>query len=527
MISADHVRAKRRGAELTITQLKPKDRDEMILYAAQVIRLFKAGLHKRREELESQLDDMIVPSYLTRVAEGLKKMIFDRCSFGGSEELDVLALRAKVFALASQTRAELAEGEPFDRDQVLVRAAEELGVNVMHIDDDLFSDLKGAQRLKDFTAIEPQTLMSEYELAQEQAVLIRATELWVKVQCSDPAEYRYLFRQLKFRRLLCEITPSVPAEDGYEIHISGPHSIFKSSTKYGLQLALLLPALRRCRRWRLRAQVQWGKDKSLLDFRAEGARERPPEAEPQDLPEELSRLMRQLKKSKSQWRARRSSKIIHVPERGAICVPDLIFSHEEHSRRVYLELLGYWSREAVWRRVEWAEDIKERVIFAVSSRLRVSEEVLPEELPSALLVYKGAIVVSALVKLLDELVSAELLEDEPEPAYDADDADDADDAELAVETGASEGLDEELEDEAEAELSVSEDMSFSEDMSVSEELGDGPSAEPRIEVEPAHEEELIKASLSGVGLSEVGGQISLEDEHPRDQPSLFGDLEED
>ena len=62
-------------------------------------------------------------------------------------------------------------------------------------------------------------------------------------------------------------------------------------------------------------------------------------------------MLGQLKKHKSQWRARRSSKIIHLPGVG-VCIPDLIFSHPERKERVYLELMGYWSREAVWKRVE-------------------------------------------------------------------------------------------------------------------------------------------------------------------------------
>ena len=145
MISADHVRARRRGGELTLTQLKPKDRDEMTLYATHAVRLLKGGLHKKREELESQFDDIIVPAYLTRVADGLKKMLFDRCTFGSTEEVDVITLRAKVFAIASTLRAQLGPDEDFDRDKVLGLASEELGVNIMHIDEDLFSDLKGAQ----------------------------------------------------------------------------------------------------------------------------------------------------------------------------------------------------------------------------------------------------------------------------------------------------------------------------------------------------------------------------------------------
>jgi hypothetical protein len=53
--------------------------------------------------------------------------------------------------------------------------------------------------------------------------------------------------------------------------------------------------------------------------------------------------------------------------------------------------LGYWSRDAVWRRVEMAQrGLPAPVLFAVSSRLRVSEAVLDESEHAALYVYKGS-----------------------------------------------------------------------------------------------------------------------------------------
>ena len=59
--------------------------------------------------------------------------------------------------------------------------------------------------------------------------------------------------------------------------------------------------------------------------------------------------------------------------------------------------MGYWSRDAVWKRVEMVEaglvqkGRGEPVLFCVGERLRVSEAVLPEGSPAALLVYKGVI----------------------------------------------------------------------------------------------------------------------------------------
>jgi hypothetical protein len=67
-------------------------------------------------------------------------------------------------------------------------------------------------------------------------------------------------------------------------------------------------------------------------------------------------------------------------------------------------VLGYWSREAVWRRVELVEQgLGERILFAVSSRLRVSEAVLDAESPGALYVYKGVMSARSIERKLDEL----------------------------------------------------------------------------------------------------------------------------
>ena len=85
-----------------------------------------------------------------------------------------------------------------------------------------------------------------------------------------------------------------------------------------------------------------------------------------------------------------------------LCVPDLVFTHEASGRRVYLEVLGYWSREAVWRRVDLVEaGLPQPIVFAVSSRLRVSEEVLDEDRPGRLYVYKGVMSARAVEELLD------------------------------------------------------------------------------------------------------------------------------
>ena len=64
-------------------------------------------------------------------------------------------------------------------------------------------------------------------------------------------------------------------------------------------------------------------------------------------------------------------------------MPDLELRHASAASTVYLEVLGFWSRDAVWRRVELVErGLPQRIVFAVSKHLRVSEEALDDEHPA-------------------------------------------------------------------------------------------------------------------------------------------------
>src|SRR5262249_55708817 len=151
-------------------------------------------------------------------------------------------------------------------------------------------------------------------------------------------------------RLLHTIEPR--GEGGYRIDIDGPFSLFESVTKYGLQLALALPAIRACDAWTLTADLRWGKERAPLTLRLEGRSSASVSAaDPPRLADEVARLMVDLATIETPWRASPSTDILNLPGAG-LCVPDLVFQHAESGECVYLEVLGFWSRQAVWRRVE-------------------------------------------------------------------------------------------------------------------------------------------------------------------------------
>ena len=58
---------------------------------------------------------------------------------------------------------------------------------------------------------------------------------------------------------------------------------------------------------------------------------------------------------------------------------------------------------AIWENIQ--RGLASPTLFAVSARLRVSEEVLPDDAPSALYVYKGTMSARAIAERLDALVA--------------------------------------------------------------------------------------------------------------------------
>jgi uncharacterized protein len=234
-------------------------------------------------------------------------------------------------------------------------------------------------------------------------VLLRAVKVTLDVRSTAASALRSLFHRLKFLRLL----HTIEAREGgsHRIAIDGPFSLFESVTKYGLKLALVLPALEACDEWRLEADLRWGKERVPLVFRLAG-RGTPVDAPAPALSDEVQQLARSFTALGTEWKVSASSDILELPGVG-LCVPDLVFERPYYGPprdRVHLEVMGYWSRAAVWKRVELVKaGLAARILFAVSARLRVSEEVLDGSLPGALYVYKQTMNARAIAERLAQL----------------------------------------------------------------------------------------------------------------------------
>jgi predicted nuclease of restriction endonuclease-like RecB superfamily len=401
VLTADHVVARRRGDELIVRPLGDEDRAAAMRLATEAVAVFGAAVGHTRDELETELASVEAEPRHQKLRDGVIKLLEDRCTWGADTGPEPSAVRREVFTRSATTRAALDAGGTFDRAAVLAAAAAALGLDVPAVERALYADLRGANVLSAFESTTPRTLVDAYDQGRLQAILLRAARVKVGIECSSPRAARVLFRRLKFLGLLYTMER---ADGSYQLVIDGPLSLFDSVTKYGMRIAQLAPLLEACGAWTLEADLRWGKDRVPLTFRARGGTPSGDFQESKDEPaDDLDDLVRAFRRLPTAWRVARSRTILDLPGVG-LCIPDLVFTREAET--IYFEALGYWSREAVFRRVDLVEQgLAEKILFAASSKLRVSEQVLGDDTLAALYVHKGTLKPRAIAEHLERLAS--------------------------------------------------------------------------------------------------------------------------
>jgi predicted nuclease of restriction endonuclease-like RecB superfamily len=412
MLTADLVDVRRAGGELHLRSLDARARAEALAIAADLLDAARAGVGQSREELEAVWTAIEGDARKPRVAKGLRKLVEDACVFEAESAVDPVAVRREVF-----TRAAKARRERFDRHAILHDAAAALGVTPEDIERSLFADLRGSHLVRSAPTSNAASLVEAYELGRAQAVLLRAVRVVCDVEAASPGPLRALFAKLKFQRLLFTAERT---ERGFRITIDGPFSMFEAVTRYGVRLAMLVPALRELDRWSLVADVRWGKAREPLVFRmastdvartearerSEGIVDAGTRAGEPHMADEVRELYDALRGKAGAWTVEPATVVLDVPGLG-VCIPDLAFRRGERGEEVvYLEVLGFWSRDAVWKRVELVtRGLGARVIFAASTRLRVSAEVLGDDRPASLYVYKGKMSARAVLEHVERLAT--------------------------------------------------------------------------------------------------------------------------
>lgn len=413
MLTADLVEVSVKKGEVVPRWVDAGDADRLAL-AARLVESFEAARGRPRGELEAELRELTGTGTAFRFHRALAKLLTDRCTFETAAAAEPPAVREAVFAAAAAAwRSDAGETEDaerrrpfhFDRHAVVAAAGESLGIAAADAEAALYADLKSEQVLTGWEPCEPAWLLNRYNVALAQGVLLRATALTLDVAGQDPRRYRALFRKIKFFQLLHRVEGD--AKRGYTIRLDGPLSLFGASQRYGLQMASFLPTLLHFDRWRLTAEVLWGPRRVQRAFKLDAAAPLAPigRLAGQWQPDEVAWLPDRIAALDSAWEVSAGGELVDLGGQGVL-VPDLAFRRRDTGERAYLEVLGYWNRGSVARRLELLRRHgPPNLVLAVSKSLAAGEEDELGEVPGEVYVYRSTPSARRIVAALNRIAA--------------------------------------------------------------------------------------------------------------------------
>lgn len=372
MLVGKQVRVRSSKNRLAPLYLNPNS-GEYLAAARQLIAAYRAAPGRTRGEIEEDLKVLVGEGPGALIHQGLAKLLEDRCEFEVASELTPDALREAVFESAAKHRADAAKaGTPFDRAVVLAEVSELLALAPESIDRGLFADLKDEQRVLSFDDCTPEFLLNRYNVALAQAVLLRSIGMEVRVWGETPARFRQLFRAVKFHKLIATIRST----DGnsYTLTLDGPLSLFSSTQKYGLQLALFLPAILHCKAYELKATVRWGAERIEKQFSltpADGLKSHLPDFGVYT-PREIGHFEQNFRDGVEGWTL--ASDPMPQTVQGTTWVPDFTLTHTASGKSLFVEVLGFWRKmnvEAHYQRLK--RGLPGKFLLVISEAYRADE----------------------------------------------------------------------------------------------------------------------------------------------------------
>jgi uncharacterized protein len=392
------------GEEIIPKRLKIDQKTSEL--AIELINYFESAVGKTQGVLERHLTDFEGDSTDYRVKRGLAYILKSSfCTFEVVSPLEPQMLRERVFSLAAKSVSSR-ESTQVTLSKVADELTQELEREVLpqQVRNGLYADLSENKILTVFDAPIAPDLLNRYNLSQVQGVFYKASQLVLNAHRNVPGEYKLLFRYLKLFQLMAYIEGD--ADHGFTITIDGPTSLFNPSTRYGLAIAKLIPALLHVTRWSLSSILQtrdaytntWKTGRFTLNSECGLVSHYPP-GKPYDSMLEAS-FADKWDALKSGWALEREVDLIPIP--GSVMIPDFRLVHPD-GRTFLLEIVGYWRPEYLQKKfsqVRRAE--RDDLILAISERLNLEKAgVKLNDVPARIVWFKDKLLPKAVLAVMD------------------------------------------------------------------------------------------------------------------------------
>ncbi len=326
--------------------------------AKTLIETYKQGLGKKKIALKKVGEKLEDEGFDFHFVRGLSILLDRRSAFKCSSQTNPVELRREIFQAAGKTGPAT---NPKRRRTIIENLASEMQISRNELEESMYADLENELTLQHFSVIEPQELLEKYNLSLAQTLLFDATELKFTVS----GNWQNIFFKAKRLGLIYDAYKS----NEFWVKVDGPASLFKLTRRYGTAIAKLLPTIIKSPKWTIEAKILWKFTNTIYNFKLESWKhnnlfgpQQETEAFDSSIEENFANRFQALN---SEWKLKREPEPIIADQH--VFIPD--FSFEREKIKLYMEVVGFWTKEYLMRKITKLKKIDERILVTVDETL--------------------------------------------------------------------------------------------------------------------------------------------------------------
>ena len=342
--------------------------------------------------LESEYDYKLVRGLSTLLE---RRSVFEVAS--SSSIASPITVRQKLFEESSKQNLALSDSQ---RENIVQKIADQMHVSSEEIETIMWSDKENNLVLNQFDVINPKDLILWYNISLTQTLLFKCTGLEFYVK--GGLYWKQVLRNVKRHGLMYSLEYNTDDNDSIKCVLEGPLSLFKMTDRYGTSMAKLLPSIIGTPTWKIKGSIVRKNDDGQKIYQFELSSE------------DTKKFLRSTIDAVYQNNGRGSIeneggyvydssveatfakrfyqhfdqndkfgwKISREPDPliadGKAMIPDFLF--ERFGRKVYFEIVGFWTKEYLDRKAAKLRDLFENnnnknidLLVAVNSELSCSQ----------------------------------------------------------------------------------------------------------------------------------------------------------
>ena len=366
--------------------------EDSLEVARSLINAYQKHVGEKKSVLKMLAGNLEDEGYEYRFVRGLACLLDRKGTFKQNSKISPVELRRRIF----QTTGKFGIAtNPEKRKRTVETVASEMKVTPETVEEYLYADLDSELILQEFDPPSPEELLKEYNLSLTQTLLFDSTEL----SFTASGNWQKIFYTMKRLGLIYEVFKN----GKMWVNVNGPASLFKLTRRYGTATAKLLPAIIASQEWAVEAKILWKYTNEICSFKIESWKHCTMLKSPQeptitfDSAVEQS-FAEQFQALKTGWQLKREPE--PVPTGKQVIIPD--FSLEKEGIKVYMEIVGFWTREYLLRKVEKLGKIEANMLIAVNENLACEKLMnLQENTKLNIMFYRDKIPLAPVLRYLE------------------------------------------------------------------------------------------------------------------------------